>query len=83
MKCVIVEDEKIQALMLEKLLKEEGIDVLTIENDAEKAVEVIDALKPDVVFLDINLGAYDGFYVIENTSYKPYIVYYCIFGIRS
>lgn len=36
---------------LEKLLKERGIDVLTIENDAEKAVEVIDALKADVVFL--------------------------------
>jgi len=39
MKCVIVEDEKIQALMLEKLLKEEGIDVLTIENDAEKQLK--------------------------------------------
>ncbi|HQI93534.1 MAG TPA: LytTR family DNA-binding domain-containing protein [Fervidobacterium sp.] len=75
MKCVIVEDEKIQALMLEKLLKEEGIEVLAVENDAEVAIKSIDALRPDVVFLDINLGAYDGFYVIEKLSYKPYVVF--------
>jgi len=75
MRCVIVEDEKIQAFMLEKLLKEEGIEVLAVENDAEVAIKSIDALRPDVVFLDINLGAYDGFYVIEKLSYKPYVVF--------
>ncbi len=75
MRCVIVEDEKIQAFMLEKLLKEEGIDVLAVENDAEVAIKSIDSLRPDVVFLDINLGAYDGFYVIERLSYKPYVVF--------
>jgi len=61
--------------MLEKLLKEEGIEVLAVENDAEVAIKSIDALRPDVVFLDINLGAYDGFYVIEKLSYKPYVVF--------
>lgn len=86
MKCVIVEDEQIQALMLEKLLKEEGIEVLAIENDAERAISSIDTLKPDVVFLDINLGAYDGFYVIEKLSYKPYFVFttaYSEYAIRA
>ncbi|MGB4756253.1 MAG: LytTR family DNA-binding domain-containing protein, partial [Fervidobacterium sp.] len=61
--------------MLEKLLKEEGIEILGIENDPEKAVKVINDLKPDVIFLDINLGHRDGFYVIENISYRPYVVF--------
>ncbi|ODN30829.1 LytR/AlgR family response regulator transcription factor [Fervidobacterium thailandense] len=75
LRCVIVEDEKLQALVLEKLLKELGVKVESIAMNAREAVEVINSVKPDVVFLDINLGDADGFYVLEQVSHKPYVVF--------
>jgi len=73
--CVIVEDEKLLAMVLEKMVKEEGVEVLGMAIDAEDAVRIIDDTKPDVVFLDINLGEHDGFYVLEHITYKPYVIF--------
>ncbi|WP_448376291.1 LytR/AlgR family response regulator transcription factor [Fervidobacterium sp.] len=75
MTCVIVEDEKLLAMVLEKMVKEEGLEVLGMAIDAEEAVRIIDDTKPDVVFLDINLGEHDGFYVLEHINYKPYVIF--------
>ena len=38
MTCVIVEDEKLLAMVLEKMVKEEGLEVLGIAKDAEEAI---------------------------------------------
>lgn len=75
MTCVIVEDEKLLALSLEKMLKEEGLEVLGISADLEEAVELIDRLKPDILFLDINLGRSDGFEILRRINHNPYIVF--------
>lgn len=75
MTCVIVEDEKLLALSLEKMLKEEGLEVLGISADLEEAVELIDRLKPDILFLDINLGRSDGFEILRRIKHNPYIVF--------
>ncbi len=86
MTCVIVEDEKLLAMVLEKMLREEGLDVLEIATSAEDAVRIIDTTKPDVVFLDINLGEQDGFYVLENISHKPYVIFttaYSEYAVRA
>lgn len=86
MTCVIVEDEKLLAMVLEKMLREEGLDVLEISTSAEDAVRIIDTTKPDVVFLDINLGEQDGFYVLENISHKPYVIFttaYSEYAVRA
>ncbi|AMW33420.1 LytTR family DNA-binding domain-containing protein [Fervidobacterium islandicum] len=75
MTCVIVEDEKLLALLLEKMVKEEGLDVLGVAKDAEEAIAIINEKKPDIVFLDINLGEQDGFYVLEHVSHRPYVIF--------
>ncbi|WP_434223459.1 LytR/AlgR family response regulator transcription factor [Fervidobacterium gondwanense] len=75
MTCVIVEDEKLLALVLEKMLKEEGLDILGIASNAREAIEMINTKMPDLVFLDINLGEYDGFYVLENVKHRPYVIF--------
>jgi len=74
-RCVIVEDEKLQALVLEKILKEFDVKVEAIATNAKEAIEVIENLKPNVVFLDINLGDADGFYVLERVAHTPYVVF--------
>lgn len=75
MTCVIVEDEKLLALSLEKMLKEEGLEVLGISADLEEAVKLIDGLKPDILFLDINLGRTDGFEILRKITHNPYIIF--------
>ncbi|MGB9864884.1 LytTR family DNA-binding domain-containing protein [Fervidobacterium riparium] len=86
MTCVIVEDEKLLALVLEKMLKEEGLDILGIASHAREAIELIDTKMPDLVFLDINLGEYDGFYVLENIKHRPYVIFttaYSEYAVRA
>jgi len=75
MTCVIVEDEKLLAMVLEKMVKEEGLEVLGIAKDAEEAIRMIDEKKPEIVFLDINLGEHDGFYVLQHINHKPYVIF--------
>uniref|UniRef100_A0A7V4NGQ1 Response regulator transcription factor n=1 Tax=Fervidobacterium pennivorans TaxID=93466 RepID=A0A7V4NGQ1_FERPE len=75
MTCVIVEDEKLLAMVLEKMVKEEGLEVLGIAKDAEEAIRVINEKKPEIVFLDINLGEHDGFYVLQHINHKPYVIF--------
>lgn len=86
MTCVIVEDEKLLALVLEKMVKEEGLEVLGIFDDVDKAVQFINELKPDIVFLDINLGSGDGFEVLRKINHKPYVIFttaYSEYAVRA
>lgn len=82
----MVEDEKIQAAMLRKLLTELGAQVVGIAGSAHDAITMIDELKPDAVFLDINLGDGDGFQVLERIKHKPYVVFttaYSEYAVRA
>ncbi len=75
MKCVIVEDEKLLAMVLEKMLKEEGVEVLGWSDNVDDGIRLVDELRPDVLFLDINLGDKDGFYLLSKINYKPYVIF--------
>lgn len=86
MTCVIVEDEKLLAFSLEKMVKEEGLEVLGIFDDIDKAVKSINELKPDIVFLDINLGSNDGFEVLRRITHTPYVIFttaYSEYAVRA
>ncbi len=54
---LIVEDEYITADALEMLLSSLGVEVLGIAHDAEGAERMAVALKPDIIFMDVKLGA--------------------------
>ncbi|MFN3691915.1 MAG: LytR/AlgR family response regulator transcription factor [Fervidobacterium sp.] len=75
MTCVIVEDEFLLAKVLEKMLKEEGVDVLGCAHSGKEAVILIEKLQPDFVLLDINLGDLTGFDILQRLKYRPYIVF--------
>jgi PAS domain S-box-containing protein len=58
---VIVEDEGILALDLERSLCAAGFDVRGVATDAESALELVERERPDLVLMDIRLrGQHDG-----------------------
>lgn len=56
LKLLIVEDDKILLTMMSHALTAEGFNVLAA-NDAQSAIQYFDKARPDVVILDIDLGA--------------------------
>lgn len=75
MTCVIVEDEELLARSLEKMVKEEKIDVLACVHNVKEAISIIENQKPDFLLLDINLGNLTGFDVLKELNYKPYVIF--------
>ncbi len=66
LKALIVEDERLAANALHRLLlNDTDIHVVGIAADGKTAVSKIQNLKPDVVFLDIEIPEMNGFDVID------------------
>lgn len=75
-KAVIVDDEEKSIGSLKKLLDKyvPHVDVVGTASSVEQAVEVIDELKPELVFLDISMPDGNGFDVIESVSFRKFEV---------
>jgi len=66
---LVVEDERIAARALERLLASRSeVRCVGVARDGKDAVEKIRRLRPDLVFLDIELPSLDGFEVIEQVG---------------
>lgn len=76
LKAVIVEDEKNSQELLKELVTEycKGVEVVDIAGNVAEALEALDARKPDLVFLDIELPDGDGFQVLEKAPDKAFDV---------
>ncbi|MDQ4114186.1 MAG: response regulator [Actinomycetota bacterium] len=57
---VIAEDEALIRLDLAEMLGEEGYDVVGQAGDGEKAIELAEQLRPDLVVLDVKMPRLDG-----------------------
>ena len=57
---VIAEDEALIRLDLAEMLGEEGYDVVGQAGDGEKALELAERLRPDLVVLDVKMPRLDG-----------------------
>ena len=67
---LIIEDEKNSQELLKALIEEftSGVTVAGIAGSVAEGLASIEALRPDLVFLDIELPDGDGFQVLENTE---------------
>src|ERR1700745_3432438 len=66
---LIVDDEPMARRLVRRYLAEHnGIEVVGEAANAISAVEQINALHPDIVFLDVQMPDLDGFGVIENVE---------------
>ena len=57
---VIAEDEALIRLDLREMLEEEGYRVVGEAGDGERAVELVEQLRPDLVLLDVRMPVLDG-----------------------
>lgn len=74
--CVIIDDEQLARELLREYIEQTGN--ITIVGEATKgkdAVEMIDNLKPDLIFLDVQMPGMNGFDVLDDITHDPYVVF--------
>jgi CheY-like chemotaxis protein len=57
---LIVEDERLVALDIERIISEEGYDVIAVVDNERDAIVECERLDPDVILMDIRLREGDG-----------------------
>ena len=65
---VIAEDEALIRLDLAEMLAEEGYDVVGQAGDGERAIELAEELRPDLVMLDVKMPRLDGISAAERIA---------------
>ncbi len=78
MRTLIVDDEPLARLAVARALQTDpGFDVVGEAGDGVSAVHAIDRMRPDLVFLDIQMPDLDGFGVLEaiDDSRRPQVVF--------
>lgn len=65
---MVVEDESIVRLDIVEMLEDEGWDVVAAINNGEKAIELAEALEPDLIIMDIKMPKLDGIKASEIIS---------------
>src|SRR5436190_2909070 len=75
-KAVLIDDEPHCLGTLGILLKENCSDVQIMDqcNSATKGLQIIQAIKPDLVFLDIEMPGMNGFEMLEQFSEIPFAI---------
>lgn len=74
MKTIIVDDEKSCVDVLKMLIEKHGpdFDIIGMAHDGKKGKEMIEQLKPDVVFADIQMPVMNGIEMLENCEYLDF-----------
>jgi DNA-binding NarL/FixJ family response regulator len=65
LRCLIIDDNPHFAQAARSLLEHEGLTVVGTASTGSEAIELVREFEPDVVILDIDLGAESGFDVAE------------------
>lgn len=76
-KAIVIDDEPAARRIMKSLLSAFADTVSVIEEagNGREAIEKIEALKPDLIFLDIQMPDLTGFEVIEKLTHKPNIIF--------
>ncbi|MBC7927037.1 MAG: response regulator transcription factor [Bryobacteraceae bacterium] len=77
MKAYLVDDEELALRRLTRLLSEAGrVSIAGSQTDPERALEEIAAIRPDVLFLDIQMPALTGFELLQRLGRdQPLVVF--------
>jgi two-component system, LytTR family, response regulator len=76
-KAIVIDDEPAARRLMKSLLQEhnEVVEVIAEASNGKEAIEKIEDLNPDLIFLDIQMPDLTGFEVIERLSKKPNIIF--------
>ncbi len=76
MQALVIDDERLARKELINLLSQfEQVEVVGEANNVDDAKEKIEALSPDVVFLDIQMPEKTGFDLLEELDNVPYVIF--------
>jgi two-component system LytT family response regulator len=77
LRVMIVDDEDLARKRLRKMLGkyETELEIVGEAGNGVEAVDRIDRLRPDVIFLDVQMPGFDGFEVVRRLKAKPHIVF--------
>jgi two-component system LytT family response regulator len=75
-KAVLVDDEKLALKRLQRLLRDEpDVEIIGAAENGRDAVALIEDLKPDILFLDIQMPGMTGFDVIRRLKHVPVVIF--------
>lgn len=76
-KAIVIDDEPAARRLMKTLLQDHNdiIEVIAEAGNGREAIEKIDELQPDLIFLDIQMPDMTGFEVIEKLNRKPNIIF--------
>jgi two-component system LytT family response regulator len=76
MRALIVDDERLARKELMKLLEDHpSIEVIGEAANAEEALQMVNELNPDLLFLDIQMPGKTGFQLLEDLDSVPLVVF--------
>ncbi len=74
--CVIVDDEKLARDLLREYLEPfDDIELIGECATGAEAVQMIDKLTPDLIFLDVQMPGMTGFEVLDEITHEPYVIF--------
>ena len=74
--CLIIDDEKLARELLTEFLENfSDIELVGEANNGTDAVALIDRLKPDLIFLDVQMPGMTGFDVLDEIDHEPYVIF--------
>ena len=74
--CIVIDDEKLaRDLLLKFLAPFEEVEVIAECSGGTDAIAKINSLKPDLIFLDVQMPGTDGFGVLEEIDHVPYVIF--------
>lgn len=86
-KCLIIDDERLARTELNRILATyKDIEVLDQCSNASEAITKIEELKPDLIFLDIQMPGKNGFELLQEIIYTPEVIFvsaYDDFAIKA
>ena len=83
LRVLVVDDEPMARARLRRMLgAEHGVQILGECSNGEEAAVALGSLKPDVVFLDIQMPGMDGFGTLHHASaaWRPHVVFVTAFS---
>lgn len=89
MRVIIVDDEVTSSQVLEQLLREyvPSVQIISICNKAKDSIQILSELKPDLVFLDIEMPGITGFDILDRLEEIHFDVIFTTahsqYGIRA
>lgn len=76
LKVILIDDERLARSELKRLLQEfPDVEIIGEAANAEEAIEKIEALNPDLIFLDIQMPGKTGFDLLTQLEKAPHVIF--------